>query len=231
MVKALVAGRKTQTRRILNIPVQLDTSQAWADPGLGAGGYLKAPTKEFLADDEVIKRVYPRFEVGDRLWVRETWAVGKCADGLKPSYLSPGCWKHDNGGCWYRADDAQPATPISPRGNWRPSLFMPRWASRLTLTATDVRVQRLQEISEEDALAEGVKKVRDHCYVVEGFGYDLSGLCHSSPTTAYAILWDGINQKAGKRWDDNPWIVACTFRVELRNIDRVPVKSAEAATA
>lgn len=96
---------------------------------------------------------------------------------------------------------------------------MPRWASRLTLVVEQVRLQRLQDISEEDALAEGVTRVRDACHVIRGFGYDLNGLCHNSPVVPFSFFWDHERRDEATRWDANPWVQAVTFRVERRNID------------
>ena len=100
---------------------------------------------------------------------------------------------------------------------WRPSIHMPRIASRLTLEVTEVRLQRLHEITEEEALEEGVVRVREHCHVIRGFGYDAAALCHSSAITPFAQLWDQINGAGA--WDANPFVVAITFKPHLVNID------------
>ncbi|SDP39648.1 hypothetical protein SAMN04488061_2844 [Filomicrobium insigne] len=159
---------------------------------------------------------------GDLLWVRETWCEGPIGrDGVVED------WRD----FFYRAtdhdvmgvDDGDGFSVLNADGSlrspWRPSIHMPRRASRLTLEVTDVRVERLQDISEEDALAEGVLKVKDHCYVVRGFGYDESGLCHSRATIPFAQLWDSLNEARGAGWDVNPWVVAVTFKVHPVNID------------
>lgn len=164
MVKALLDGRKTQTRRILKPqPIGFD----WYD--------LKCK---------------PRFKVGDRLWVRETWnnAIGSSDEPyFKATVAEDTDWTAEE------------------RANlvWRPSIFMPRWASRLTLTVTDVRVERLQDISEEDAIAEGVP----------------AGLEHIHGPGGYRDIWETING-AGS-WAANPWVVAITFDVLNQNIDEV----------
>jgi len=233
MVKAILDGRKTQTRRVVsprNSRVdatwdRLVLEHAWVDPGgtiFGPGPYLKVPAPILDEDgqecDEVVLRLYPRWEPGDRLWVRETWAVGACADGLSPAELDPGFWR-EFGGCWYRADGRAPDNPISPRGKWRPSIFCPRWASRLTLEIVSVRVEKLQAISEEDAVAEGVR---------EG---DLFGLAYSPSFQsltdernefaddliyghrgAFACLWDTLNAKRGFGWEINPFVWCISFR-------------------
>jgi hypothetical protein len=174
MVRAILAGTKTQTRRVVK---GNDLSTAI----LAARSPYGAP--------------------GDRLWVRETWAAGACADGLPPSTLHAPTWLRDNEGLWYKANE--PADPhwknVSSRGRWRPSIHMPRWASRITLEIASVHAERLQEISEEDARAEGVAP--------RGSG---TKACWS----AFYLLWCEINGHAS--WDANPWVWALTFkRVEV----------------
>ncbi|MBN9272841.1 MAG: hypothetical protein J0J15_21885, partial [Mesorhizobium sp.] len=102
---------------------------------------------------------------------------------------------------------------------WRPSIHLPRWASRLTLTVTDVRVQRLQDISEEDAQAEGCIKLKVTGRAAEFTGSQYLGLHWPSCRAWYRDLWDSLNVARGFGWDANPWVVAVTFAVAHRNID------------
>lgn len=183
----------------------------------------------------------PYGQPGDRLRVLETWAVGKCADGFKPLELHPGTWLKDNGGLWYAADDAVPAHPISERGKWRAGRFMPAylntWASRITLEITGVRVERVQDISEADAIAEGLLaqegRGRENGYYWEGIGYHgASSDRHGNPTfhvqnsvgrcacklggdtpaqCAFRELWDSINGKRGYGWTVNPRVFAISY--------------------
>lgn len=204
MVRALLAGTKTQTRRRLPawlrspyLANEIDGMRYWNVSG-APGGIIKLEP-DFLS-------LLP-CRVGDRLWVKETWRAHVNFDRRRPLDLVPG------GSLFYEADAERP----SDRGKIRVSIHMPRWVSRLTLTVTDVRVQRLQDISEEDAIAEGCKVIRDGCYVFDGTDYDKSGLCHGSPVTAYGVLWDAINGEGS--WDANPWVVAYTFTVARGNID------------
>lgn len=211
MVRAILAGQKTQTRRSLR-------------------GEPMCPTVCFQCQPCNICKFLP-YRPGDRLWVRETWAAGACADGLSPAMLSPGFWRRDNGGLWYAADDAEPNTPVTPRGKRRPAIHMPRWASRITLTISDVRVQRLQEITDEDAVAEGVMTLGTPIggwwsplegAVLDAIGQE-SNIESPPPIIRFAYLWNWINDKrAGKRWADNPWVVALTFTADRRNIDKMP---------
>ena len=92
-------------------------------------------------------------------------------------------------------------------GNWKPSIHMPRWASRMTLTVTDVRVQRLQQISGADSIDEGVKPV--------------IGQNAKSGKGVFRDLWDSLNADRGFGWETNPWVAAYTFTVHHENIDRI----------
>ena len=162
MVRALLAGTKTQTRRVVKVPKRMEgvTSPAGA-----------------LVDFDC-----PYGRPGDRLWVRETF-----------SYDAKLHFRGDRGPCWYWADG-------NPEyGDWtkpRPSIHMPRWASRITLEITGVRVERLQSISEEDALAEGatLHKDKDPDYGYAGW---------------YRALWESIN--GPDSWAANPFVWVIEF--------------------
>ena len=198
MILALLAGRKTQTRRILK-PQPTDEAVA-------SGCYAERINK-LVAPSPI------RFAVGDRLWCRETW----CPD---PNDIE------DDGtiSVSYRADGHH-AFGLKPSAGWKlplaaqrggvPGIHMPRWASRLTLTVTDVRVERLHEISEEDALAEGI--------VQRGKAYGLpdwpGSKCLTFAGWAYLLLWADINGPTPEE-KKNPWVAAYTFTVERRNVDR-----------
>lgn len=192
MVQALLAGRKTQTRRVLN-------PQPQEDIGL------------WMAEHDI------RFVVGDRLFVREAIIGARGYDKDPPT-------KWGNKPVWYVADGEPDRTlwwHLSDRK--RPGIHMPRWLSRLTLTVTDVRVQRLQEISDADAVAEGIMP----CGTSDAFpGMPMWGLggeqFGNSQLAAYSLLWDDINDARGYGWDTNPWVVAVSFDVEKINIDAAP---------
>ncbi|UFM64268.1 hypothetical protein LOS78_01975 [Paracoccus sp. MA] len=210
---------KTQTRRLLKRPSDhfhasytqaeisgLSGHVRWWDGSTGhAGRSVRLP-----------------YSPDDRLWVREAWAAGACANGLAPSCLHPAFWLRDNGGLWYAADEAEPAHPVTPKGPNRPGIHMPRWASRLTLHVTDVRVQRLQDISEDDARAEGIEHGQDRSRgnVIAWRDYlDRGGKCGTA-IASFRSLWDSLNAERAP-WASNPWVVAVTFRPVLGNIDRV----------
>lgn len=113
------------------------------------------------------------------------------------------------------------AFPGAPRWYKRLGRFMPRAASRLTLTVTDVRVQRLQDISEADALAEGAFKGKATGRVFDSMtSMRLGGPEWRNARDWYADLWDSLHTEPGTRWADSPWVVAVTFEVARGNIDR-----------
>ncbi len=212
---------KTQTRRILRLPKWASTDPA--DVEFGASG---AP--EVICRDTGCLTALPiSFATGDRLWVKETWRA-------IPEALSE-CEGPEDLRFAASVDEAEHAI-----NKWRPSLFMPRWASRLTLLVTDVRVERLQDISHEDAAAEGLIAERTP------FGGVLTNLStgEAKPLTrirwqgapdlplrgmerrAFQDLWERIH--GPDAWAANPWVVAVSFAVVDRNIDDMPMPLATA---
>lgn len=225
MIRALLDGRKTQTRRLLKgAPVEpayqavLNERDQWR---------FVADTPDLRGDEGADLR----FEVGDRIWVKETWSgifwSPEDIDGRAREYHeTPKVerTKDLSSGVFYREDEQRKPWRLQfvPEVQWTPSIFMPRWASRLTLTVTDVRVQRLQEISWGDAIAEG-------CPGTIGPNPDFPDEWDPSPPEEYAALWDSINDPAGcgpKGWMANPWIVAISFTVEQCNIEKMQKEQA-----
>lgn len=214
MVRAVLEGRKTQTRRVLasKHPASLFNGQ-WSD------GYVLDPGNADWRQRDV------RYAVGDRLWVREAWRVPAQDDKTAPRNL-------DRQIIGYEADCAP--GQISATGKLRPGMFMPRWASRLTLIVTVVRVQRLQDISDADAVAEGIECVDkpEGDFVGSWSMYgdepkDGFGGAWSSPVRSYRTLWDSLNGKRpGCAWSDNPWVVAVSFTVHRANIAAMPAREA-----
>lgn len=162
---------------------------------------------------------------GDRLYVREAWRTEKRFDDWKPSEIPPG-----SAHIWFECDRDN----CDAHGRYRHGRFMPRWMSRLTLTVIEVRVQRLQEISEADAIAEGIERgTCPNTHEPSGWrDYDLieqgphKGQRHphaivpwKDAVRSYHSLWDSLHKDQGHRWEDNPWIVAVTFDVRQGNID------------
>ena len=219
MVRAIIEGRKTQTRRVLTKANSLvdgcratsdaDAYNQWErlafngtrgtlrwgldqnpdadglysmrpyrDKG-GNGEYLHVPMIHEDGDQSV-HRVYSKITIGTRLWVRETFATRRDLSHVE-----------------YRADRQEPVgLPFEhiydERTKWRPSIFMPRRLSRINLLVTRVRCQRLQEIMEEDAIAEGVD------------------------ASTFPLLWGVINEKRGFPWASNPWVWVYTFERILK---------------
>ncbi len=217
MVRAILEDRKTQTRRLITAHNSLvdgagmgskrwaamgfDFSQAAIDPGPSPAGnlgpYLKVPS----AVHGTWHRIYPRVQPGHNLWVRETWQgplfEGEHGDVDRRSIENP---KH----CVYAADGGPAPEFMDADDNlqcrWRPAIHMPRWACRLVLPVHSVRVERLQQISEADALAEGVwTGTKD----MQDAGKRGVQLCHVG---AYLSLWDSINGAGAAMLDPLVWI-------------------------
>lgn len=207
MVRAILDGRKTMTRRVVK------------------------PQHEFAPSMRTGKACWensPFGEPGDTLWVRETFALY----GMEaaPEHERPRFYRAD--------DDAKPGYATPPDITWKPSIHMPRWASRITLKITDVRVERLQEITEADAKAEGCPPhiepkwwqgyhrddpLLHQCAQDDGTGTppgwlievkpyrDLSHMNRSSKVE-FRNLWDSLNSKRGFGWTVNPWVWVLTFQ-------------------
>jgi hypothetical protein len=215
MVRALLDGRKTQTRRVVKAPKGLSNPADflcvrpggvnWKDEPVG-------PAVAFGPRDAVEWAYCPYGTIGDRLWVRETWAelalYSLDAEGVQ-EYRTV-----------YRADgEADGLALVGDR--WRPSIHMPRWASRITLEITGVRVERVADISEADAVAEGVGAWREEWSEkekAEAFLLSATGQLNvADPNTIgrrlYRMLWDSINGGTpGCSWVANPWVWALEFR-------------------
>lgn len=182
MVRAILEGDKVVTRRAVKMT---DLLQMCLEPQEGELK-LKAASK-----------LCPLGRPGDRLWVREAWAVDAQVDSIRPCELSLG------EPILYPADGAIRQTGCSMicRGKIRPSIHMPRWVSRLLLEITDVRVERLQDVSDEQALAEGVM-IAERDIDPDGNGY--------SPVELFGGLWTMINGM--ESWRANPWVWVVEFK-------------------
>lgn len=238
MVRAIDEGRKTMTRRVIS-PRTAEFGSAprkfWSHSDFGRalvdslpehGQYLHVPCHE--DDDDAVfcdvcrdmgwggtsHRLWPRINPGDILWVREPWRTEARFDDLPPREIpqsTPIIFEAD----YPRDQDGEC------RGRSRPGMFLPRWASRLTLEVTSVKVERLQEISEEDADAEGMQRP---FVTLDGQDWPV----FESPVNAFARLWDSLNAKRGYAWEANPWVAAYSFRVYRVNVDDL-LRSREAA--
>lgn len=188
MVRALLDGSKTQTRRIVkpqpDIPI-------WMHPFFMSPKNGKArfrPVGPDWPDSEDDDIYFPYGQPGDRLWVREAFA---------PKAIDPECTT-----IAYRATDDEC------NGPWKPSIHMHRWMSRITLEITEVRVELLQSISEADAKAEGVTPKSNGRYACN---FDDGKVECVSPVTAYMSLWTELNGR--ESWPENPWVWVIEFKV------------------
>ncbi|UGB46950.1 hypothetical protein LQ772_06575 [Frateuria edaphi] len=209
MVRVILAGRKTQTRRVVKPQPNLQTTE-WSAAAGDTGRWIGLGPSEATGGTRQTWgwAPCPYGAPGDRLWVRETWGY-RVGCGVNPTTEAV---------IEYRADSSKATLPV-PAGesglprqrpnmtdeellawweSWRPSIHMPRWASRITLEVTGVRVERLQDISGDDACAEGID-------------LDFHDSWHpSNQRGAFKKLWESING-AGS-WDANPWVWVVDFR-------------------
>ncbi|HEY6244612.1 MAG TPA: hypothetical protein VIX17_11720 [Pyrinomonadaceae bacterium] len=188
MVRAILEGRKTQTRRVITPqPTPHPANEhflAWVKNRYGAD--------EMMVTDSLIEQCR-HGSVRDRLWVRESlrWTdrLTYAADGTEvPNDQIP--------------DDAKVAILTT-----APSIFMPRWASRITLEITKVRVEQLRLLSEEDAVAEGAGAMGGAIIKAERFGGYMPAAVYQ-----FAGGWDALNAKRGYSWNSNPWVWVIEFK-------------------
>lgn len=200
MVRAILDGRKTQTRRLVKAPDwNIITIPDWANrESLESGVYFWVVDQRSKSGTAI--KIKPPCQPGDILWVRETW----CA-----LPVSPGGHIRIPDHYYYRADPE--SRPESWRGNWRPSIHMPKEAARLFLLVTDVRIERLQYITAGDAVAEGIKsELRSSSEAADAL-------------IAFEELWDSTIKPADLPrygWEANPWV----WRVEFEKVDYHAVK-------
>lgn len=205
MVRAILEGRKTQTRRIVKVqpPAEGYTLSTLIDT---TGPRRNIGKHHWLKNDgfKVIDGSQPYFSepyaVGDRLWVRETWQHSNFPFGP----LDKSC------AIFYRADylndplgpDLELDTSSDIRRKWNPSIHMPRWASRINLEVTGVRVERLQDISENDAYKEGAK---------QGYDYPLTvDQKYVNSIEFFSRIWNSIHGPGS--WKTNPWVWVVEFK-------------------
>lgn len=182
MVQAILAGKKTQTRRVIKFPENPDWALAW---------HRKSPSEKILFCPYGIE--------GDRLWVRETWAhyFHPHEQPNEPTFVFKADYENGNG-------FVNSGSEI----RWKPSIHMPRSASRITLEITNVRVERLQDISKEDAIEEGIRAevTGDDLYE----NYAKAGYRWVDAITSYGSLWESINGPGS--WEANLWVWVIEFR-------------------
>ncbi|HHG4657565.1 hypothetical protein ACSEVX_17190 [Pseudomonas aeruginosa] len=208
MVRAILEGRKTVTRRVMKYQPHEDASVTVGNYNITVvdrHGEQQPGPEAFGAwwSDGERGCISPHGQPGDRLWVREAWAADAQVDAIAPRDLSQG------EPIWYPADFSVRQTGCSmiSKGRGRPSIHMPRWASRILLEITAVRVERLQDISEEQALAEGVRgepcdHARQACSDIGCWGDTAKG--------AFGFLWEQLNGAGA--WQANPWVWVVEFK-------------------
>jgi len=217
MVRAILARRKTQTRRVVKIPLANDVTRFvhdkegnwWVCNSDGKGAIGKCP-----------------YGVpGDHLWVRETFKsasyddYGRGASERVPFYRADE-WTEERWLGWQRANGKCP-----PKGMpWKPSIYMPRWASRITLEIASIRVEQVQDIDYDNAKEEGIvvtgnvdttwKEAKASGVVKRVYFDSLHRRCIVFGALAqFTNLWDSINAKRGYGWDVNPWVWVVKFKM------------------
>jgi len=183
MVRATLEGRKMQTRRVIK-----------PQPAIKPRVFKNEDGVFYSLMDKCVYQKSPFGTIGDRLWVRETWFEWVKNNSEQLPYL-------------YKAtipsDDLEILRQSGHAFKWKPSLFMPRWASRISLEIINIRVERVQEITERDARDEGV----EHPNIAVSPPSTYSDYKHK-----FKLLWDSINAKHGCGWDINPWVWAIEFK-------------------
>lgn len=192
MVRAILDGRKTQTRRVVKGCQFIEKTVPGVAPYWRLLDHPKQPNGGGTPMGSHVASLCPYGQPGDQLWVRETWQGPLIDEELEEEFhQSPDYFKKPEF-CAYRATDTLDAINADGEAlGWRPSIHMPRWASRILLEVTSVRVERLQDISEADAEAEGPPK---H---------------FNSWRDNFCALWQKINGDGS--WDANPWVWAIEF--------------------
>lgn len=226
MVRALLEGRKTQTRRIIKGGLPPAPAMDAINPKNVARhaapyfdsyrGQRRTPENPegmsrnwcwWTRDDrQCLPTINVRYQPGDCLWVRESHRLTDCE-------CIEAC--RGPGHVWYDATEEGYRNVSS--NKLRPSIHMPRWASRITLEVTSVKVERLQDISEKDAIAEG-------CAGRLGPNPDFPDEWDPSPQEEFSELWKSLHGKDA--WEANPFVVAITFRVIKANIDSPEARAA-----
>lgn len=201
MVEAILGGRKTMTRRVVK-------PQPRQFSGRAGGRWIGDPITEM---GKLIPCPYG--QPGQRLWVRETFAFST-DDELLPRENHRKC--PERAGYYaqnvvWRADGNNEFHPRDGKALWKPSIHMPRWASRLLLEVVAIRVERVGDTSSGDAFAEGILEYETACYHWEPF--KMGQTYFPDAVTAYRTLWDSINRERGFGWDSNPWVWVVEFKI------------------
>lgn len=228
MVKAILEGRKTQTRRVMRRQPDAverfkqgkETTDTEAKYAIlrcykNPKGFKKCNSGWFA--DATYKTPFSEFNVGDRLWVRETFCYAWNEDDHICDKDGNPVWDAKDAHIYYAASE----TNVD--GKWKPSIHMPRWASRILLEITNIRVERLNDISEVDAIAEGVEPIiiQDNIPVDGGWtradlhlwkGYkNKERAFRETAKDSFTSLWQEIN--GTDSWTVNPWVWVVEFKI------------------
>lgn len=209
MILALLAGRKTMTRRII---------KPQCGRYLGIVERPRGPRWWFAAgsDDKSSTEIPVRFKPGDRLWVREAWRTNAMWDDRSPLALVEESRIFGRVSLYFCDGPSEGSADIESAGRVRASMHLPRALSRLTLFVESIKVEQLQDIGHEDARAEGLE-YRDGMWGI----WDPEGRLRcggsSDPSEAFRCLWTNINGNGS--WEADPWVCATSFRIIKVNID------------
>jgi hypothetical protein len=190
MVQAILAGRKTQTRRLVKFPDDFDGREVYKNGQFGV---------KYSREDGTLYRHYPKYQPGDILYVRETWQVVRYAppgsSQLQDLYV-------------FKADTTDVGEYEITK--WKPSLFMPKAAARIFLKVTDVTAERLQDITLKDAIAEGIECIHESDVKVYRNYLLKEKLGSTNPVNSFSSLWNSINAKTSP-WKKNDWVWVYKF--------------------
>lgn len=216
MVRAIRDEKKTQTRRIIKpaiTRVEWNREPGWcwvySNPLKTKSQYTNSYSKDW---PQTLLPFCPYGEIGDRLWVRETWQSYMDVTGDPDLHRFENCKTDPATGkkyiVYYRSMYNEDDDP----GDWSPSIHMPRWASRITLEITDIHAEQLRDISEEDARAEGAVYAYTEAFKREHGHYPAGIIDASCAVGQFASLWDSINADRGYSWESNPWVWVIGFK-------------------
>ena len=206
MVQAIMTGKKSMTRRAIKMSLEhhlITDCNGSIEFFQGAWGCKECGAYHW---DKSLKC---KWQIGDVLWVRETFKYFLEEGKDEPIVIYKADYKNEEWSDWRMDDGAN--------FKWKPSFFMPRKAARIFLEITDIKVERLQDISEEDAIAEGIGRWTEERLKSKPIHYQLywvdngdESLYSSDPIDSFRSLWVSINGK--ESWDSNPWVFALTFK-------------------
>lgn len=209
MVAAILDGRKTVTRRVIE-PQPIDCKNGWYEyiNGKSKVTWNAKAARESIGTAPIENHC--RYQVGDLLWVRESYKFGQ-APNDEPDQ---GVALYVDGRCKFHPDLDQTRRYWCRQWKPRPSIHMWQWASRITLKVTGVGAERVQDITEDDAVAEGL--VPWESEMVPGivhYGISIADVWETDPRLTFGRLWDAINTKRGYPWASNAWVWVVRFEV------------------